>query len=65
MNWLETRVLRIISLIVLFFFSWTFAGIFDVAYAVKNSSEFKVKKTKQAEAGRETCKGHRRHKKDT
>ncbi|NOZ69588.1 MAG: transglutaminase [Deferribacteres bacterium] len=46
MNWLERRIFRIISVIVLFFFSWTFAGIFDIAYAVKNSSKFKVQSSK-------------------
>lgn len=30
-------ILRIISIIVLIFFSWTFGGMFDVAYAVKDS----------------------------
>ncbi|MFZ3138148.1 MAG: hypothetical protein WA126_12260, partial [Thermodesulfovibrionales bacterium] len=31
--------IRIISIIVLIFFTWTFGGLFDIAYAVKNSSE--------------------------
>jgi hypothetical protein len=33
------RILRIISLIVLFSFSWTFGGLFDIAYAVKYSDQ--------------------------
>jgi hypothetical protein len=33
---------RAISLTVLFFFCWTFGGVFDVAYAVKNSSQHTV-----------------------
>jgi hypothetical protein len=34
--------IKVISVIVLFFFCWTFAGGFDVAYAVKNSSQHTV-----------------------
>jgi hypothetical protein len=36
---IETRFFRVISLIVLFFFSWTCGGLFDVAYAVKTSGK--------------------------
>ncbi len=38
-----SRTLRIISTVVLAFFLWTFGGLFDVAYAVKNSPESGVK----------------------
>lgn len=33
--------IRVISLAVLFFFCWTFGGIFDIAYAVKSAEEQK------------------------
>jgi transglutaminase-like putative cysteine protease len=36
---IDTRVFRVISFIVLCFFSWTFGGLFDVAYAMKNSDQ--------------------------
>jgi len=36
------RVFKPIALTVLFFFCWTFAGGFDVAYAIKNSSQHTV-----------------------
>ncbi len=55
MNWLETRTFRVLSFLVLFFFSWTFAGGFDLAFAVKNdqqsalSDQQQKKKTKRAE----------------
>ncbi len=42
MNWLETRTFRVLSFVVLLFFSWTFAGGFDLAFAVKNSDELRV-----------------------
>lgn len=35
-------ILRIISFVVLFFFSWTFGGLFDIAYAVKISDQQSV-----------------------
>jgi hypothetical protein len=37
MNWIETRIFKVVSFVVLFFFSWTFGGVFDIAYAVKDS----------------------------
>ncbi len=39
MSWLKTRSVKIISVIVLSFFLWTFGGIFEVAYAFKNSPQ--------------------------
>ena len=34
-----SRSLRIISVVVLVFFIWSFGGIFDMAYAVKESGQ--------------------------
>ncbi len=34
-----SRSLRIISTVVLSFFTWTFAGGVDIAYAIKSSSQ--------------------------
>ncbi|MEN8265221.1 MAG: transglutaminase domain-containing protein, partial [Nitrospirota bacterium] len=34
-----TRVVRVVSFFVLFFFLWTFGGLFDIAYAVKYSDQ--------------------------
>lgn len=34
--------IKIISVIILFFFTWTFGGVFDIAYAVKDSSQNKA-----------------------
>ncbi|MEW6054877.1 MAG: transglutaminase domain-containing protein [Nitrospirota bacterium] len=31
--------LKIIAVLILFFFTWTFGGLFDIAYAVKNSQQ--------------------------
>jgi len=39
MNWLETRTFRVLSFVVLLFFSWTFGGFFDITYAVKDIKE--------------------------
>ncbi len=39
MNWLENRIFKILSFIVLLFFSWTFGGFFDLAFAVKYEIE--------------------------
>ncbi|MEW6054880.1 MAG: transglutaminase-like domain-containing protein, partial [Nitrospirota bacterium] len=39
MNSRYTRTLRIVSAIVLCFFTWTFGGVFDIAYAVKASQQ--------------------------
>lgn len=36
MDFTGYRILRILSAVVLFFFLWTFGGVFDIAYAVKN-----------------------------
>jgi transglutaminase-like putative cysteine protease len=38
--------IRVISIIVLFFFCWSFAGGFDVAYAIKNSDKLQVASNK-------------------
>jgi transglutaminase-like putative cysteine protease len=35
----RSSTIRIISLFVLFFFSWTFAGLCDIAYAIKNDEQ--------------------------
>ncbi|MBI4849332.1 MAG: hypothetical protein HY808_12295 [Nitrospirae bacterium] len=34
-------ILKTVSTVVLFFFSWTFGGLFDVAYAAKSATEQK------------------------
>lgn len=39
MDFRHTLIARAVSFIVLLLFSWTFAGVYDVAYAVKNSGE--------------------------
>ncbi len=39
MDFNYNRPIRVLSIIVLFFFCWTFAGGFDVAYAIKNSEQ--------------------------
>ncbi|MEW6714862.1 MAG: transglutaminase domain-containing protein [Nitrospirota bacterium] len=39
MNWLHTRTFKVISFAVLFFFTWTSGGLFQAAYAIKDSSE--------------------------
>ncbi len=39
MKRIYTPALRITSLVVLFFFSWTFGGLADIAYAVKNNKK--------------------------
>ena len=36
------RILRIISAFVLAFFIWTFGGVFDIAYAVKNDQQSSI-----------------------
>ncbi len=46
MNWLHSRTFRVISFVVLFFFSWTFGGLFDIAYAVKDSQNSSVNSQK-------------------
>jgi hypothetical protein len=42
MDFRNNRALRVISTIVLALFIWTFCGIFEIAYAVSNSSELRV-----------------------
>ncbi len=39
MNWLDSRLFRVLSFVVLLFFSWTFGGFFDLAFAVKDIKE--------------------------
>ncbi|MBI5634423.1 MAG: C40 family peptidase [Nitrospirae bacterium] len=39
MHFRSNPVIRIISIIVLAFFTWSFGGVFEVAYAVKESSQ--------------------------
>lgn len=39
MNLMFSRPIKIISAIVLFFFVWSFGGVFDIAYAFKNSDQ--------------------------
>jgi hypothetical protein len=39
----HSRSLKIISVIVLSFFIWSFGGVFDIAYAIKNSEELGVR----------------------
>ncbi|MFZ3137777.1 MAG: hypothetical protein WA126_10355, partial [Thermodesulfovibrionales bacterium] len=39
MNSRHNLIIRIISIVVLIFFTWTFGGAFDIAYAIKNSSQ--------------------------
>lgn len=46
MGRLYNNSLRVISFILLFFFSWTFGGLFDIAYAA--TSEVKTQKISQA-----------------
>ena len=36
MDWLSSRIFKVISFVVLFFFTWTSGGLFQVAYAVKD-----------------------------
>jgi murein DD-endopeptidase MepM/ murein hydrolase activator NlpD len=36
------KILRPVAILVLFFFSWTFLGIYNLAYAISNSSELRV-----------------------
>jgi len=38
-NLFNPIILRAVSCILLFFFTWTFGGLFDIAYAVKGSSK--------------------------
>jgi hypothetical protein len=40
-------ILKSISIFVLFFFAWTFGGVFDIAYAITNSKEHSVKSTEK------------------
>ncbi len=54
-----SRILRFISIIVLFFFSWTFGGLFDIAYAVKSSDQ------QSAASGQQTPKEKRTEEKLT
>ncbi len=42
MDYRYNRPIRIISLVTLLFFCWTFGGIFDIAYAIKDSSQHTV-----------------------
>ncbi|MEW6416809.1 MAG: hypothetical protein AB1480_01655 [Nitrospirota bacterium] len=42
MDFKYNRPIKVISIIVLFFFFWTFAGGVDVAYGIKNSSQHTV-----------------------
>ena len=39
MDFRDNRTVRVISSIVLTFFLWTFGGVFEIAYAISNSSE--------------------------
>ncbi len=39
MDFRDNCTFKIVSIIVLFFFSWTFGGLFDIAYAVKDVTE--------------------------
>ncbi|MEW6110230.1 MAG: hypothetical protein AB1632_13850, partial [Nitrospirota bacterium] len=39
MDLAHSRRLKTISVIVLAFFTWTFGGVFDIAYAIKNSEQ--------------------------
>lgn len=48
MHYHFSRTLRIISTIVLAFFLWTFGGLFDIAYAVKNSDKLSAVSDKRA-----------------
>jgi ElaB/YqjD/DUF883 family membrane-anchored ribosome-binding protein len=49
MDWLESRTIKSISIIVLFFFTWTFGGGFDIAYAINDSSKGQVASRKSKE----------------
>ncbi|MFZ3136727.1 MAG: hypothetical protein WA126_04955, partial [Thermodesulfovibrionales bacterium] len=42
MNSRYNFIIKVISIIVLIFFTWTFGGAFDIAYAIKNSSQHTV-----------------------
>ncbi|MCI0469597.1 MAG: transglutaminase, partial [Nitrospirae bacterium] len=46
MKFLYNPAIKFISIIVLWFFTWTFGGIFDIAYAIKNSDELGVLSSK-------------------
>ena len=54
--------IRIISLIVLFFFCWTFGGIFDIAYAIKNSEQQSAISNQQKENNQKSSQGSRPNK---
>ncbi|MFH0711435.1 MAG: transglutaminase, partial [Candidatus Aenigmatarchaeota archaeon] len=50
--------IRIISLIVLFFFCWTFGGIFDIAYAIKSEQPSAIN-SQQKENNQKSSQGSR------
>lgn len=47
MNSRHDLIIKVISVIVLFFFAWTFGGAFDIAYAITNSKEHSAKSTEK------------------
>src|SRR4030042_3508680 len=51
--------IRIISLVTLLFFCWTFGGIFDIAYAVKNSDQQSATSNQQKENNQKSSQGSR------
>ena len=55
--------IRAISVTVLFFFCWTFGGIFDIAYAIKNSDQQSAISNQQKENNQKSLQGSRPAKK--
>lgn len=51
--------IRIISIIVLFFFCWTFGGMVDIAYAIKNSEQPSAINNQQKENNQKSSQGRK------
>jgi hypothetical protein len=49
MDFRQSCILRILSTVVLAFFLWTFGGLFDIAYAIKNSNSLSSTKNSKKE----------------
>lgn len=52
----DNPTLRIISIIVLAFFLWTFGGLFDIAYAIKSSDQQSAHRRRQRDRKRNSRK---------